>query len=59
MVRFHPICENHSGKIHTHKGWLHTFKIHKGVVIVALLDKHEKDDNKCTVTFHDVKHDQR
>ena len=39
----------------------------KGVVIVALLDKHEKDvmdqtckikDHKCTITFKDVKHDQ-
>jgi len=39
----------------------------KGVVIVALLDKHEKDvmdqtciitENKCTVVFNDVKHDQ-
>ena len=39
----------------------------KGVVIVALIDKHEKDvmdqtckikDHKCTYTFNDVKHDQ-
>ena len=39
----------------------------KGFVIVALLDKHEKDvsdqtckitDQKCTITFNDVKHDQ-
>jgi len=39
----------------------------KGTVIVALLDKHENDvtdqtckitDQKCTVTFNDVKHDQ-